>query len=455
MIFYGVEFIVFFAVFLAAFYVFGKGSARSWYILVASYLFYAWWYPPYLVLLLGLSLLAFWGGLVVKQRPRYLPLIVIALLLPLGIFKYAGFAINNFTNFTGIETGYHPQWVLPLGISFITFTAIAYVIDVRRGVLVPEKTFRQVSLFIAFFPQLVAGPILRGRELMPQLANIRPRWQMLPFGLLLFAFGTVKKVVLADGIGPWVDRLYASPEPLTLGQSLVAIYGFTAQIYCDFSGYTDMAIGLGAFLGVWLPRNFERPYLAGSIREFWRRWHMTLSRWLRDYLYIGLGGNRHGFNRMLMAGMATMLLGGLWHGASWTFVIWGGVHGLLIALEQLRIKHAPNLPMLPLAIRRLWILNFVAGAWILFRAQDLDEVAKIINGLTVATDWASFAPEMAWPMLLIAIAALLHPFDSIARVRLVARRLPHSVSLTVSVMALAICVALSIDNPGTFIYFDF
>ena len=182
---------------------------------------------------------------------------------------------------------------------------------------------------------------------------------------------------------------------------------------------------------------------------------MTLSRWLRDYLYIGLGGNRHGFSRMLMAGMVTMLLGGLWHGASWTFVIWGGVHGSLIALEQLRIKLLPNMATLPLALRRLWVLNFVAGAWILFRAQDLDEVAKIVNGLWAPTNWGSFVPEMAWPLLLIACAILLHPFDSVARIRLISRKLPKPVILTVSVMALAICVALSIGNPGTFIYFDF
>jgi len=455
MIFYGIEFIIFFVVFLAGLSVFAKSAARSWYILVASYVFYGWWYPPYLVLLLGLSWLAFWGGLVINRQPRLLTLVVIALLLPLGFFKYAGFVIDNFIAVTGMEIGYRPDWALPLGISFITFTAIAYVIDIHRGVLTAEKTFRQVSLFIAFFPQLVAGPILRGRELMPQLANIRPRWRLLPFGLLLFAFGTVKKVILADGIGGWVDRIYASSEPLTMGQSLVAIYGFTVQIYCDFSGYTDMAIGLGAFLGVWLPRNFERPYLAASIRDFWRRWHMTLSRWLRDYLYIGLGGNRHGYDRMLMAVMATMLLGGLWHGASWTFVIWGGLHGVLITAEQLRVKLLPNMALPPLAIRRLWLLHFVAGAWILFRAQDLDAVAKIVNGLAVATDWAPFAQEMAWPLVLIAIAVLLHPFDSIARIRLISRKLPHAVTLTISIMALAICIALSIGNPGTFIYFDF
>jgi alginate O-acetyltransferase complex protein AlgI len=455
MIFYGLEFIIFFVVFLAAFFAFPKGSARSWYVLVASYLFYGWWYPPYLVLLLGLSWLAFWGGLLIKRQPKYLPLIVIMLLLPLGFFKYASFVIDNFFMVSGIEVDYRPDWVLPLGISFITFTAIAYVVDVRRGVLAAEKTFRQVSLFIAFFPQLVAGPILRGRELMPQLANICPRWRMLPFGLLLFAFGTIKKVVLADGIGGWVDRIYASMEPLTMGESLVAIYGFSVQIYCDFSGYTDMAIGLGAFLGVWLPRNFERPYLATTIRDFWRCWHMTLSRWLRDYLYIWLGGNRHGFTRMLLAVMVTMLLGGLWHGASWTFVIWGGLHGLLIAIEQIRVKLLPNMALPPLVIRRLWLLHFIAGAWILFRAQDLDEAAKIINGLAVATNWASFAQEMAWPLVLISIAVLLHPFDSIARIRLISRKLPHPVTLTISIMALAICIALSIGNPGTFIYFDF
>jgi len=427
---------------------------RVWYVIVASYVFYAGWYPPYLVLLFGLSVLGYWGGLLVHARPSLAAPVIVTVLAPLVVFKYAGFLSDNAARLFGINMAFSPSWELPLGISFITFTIISYIVDIRRGVLIPRKAFRQVALFAAFFPHLVAGPILRGRELLPQLERIQITKGMVAFGSLLFAVGTIKKVVLADGIAPWVNTIYASDIPISLGQSLLAIYGFTAQIYLDFSGYTDMAIGIAVIVGVRLPRNFERPYLAASVRDFWRRWHMTLSRWLRDYIYIPLGGNRHGFSRMLMAIMATMVIGGLWHGAAWTFVIWGAAHGIAMVLEQISSR-VIGLPTLPIAFRRFFVLNFIAGTWVLFRASSIDAVGMIFGGLGNATDWPAFFSDAAWPILLLTIAAISHPFDSISRVRWLSRRISSPVAITVAIVVIGLASALAVGNPGTFIYFDF
>ena len=454
MIFYAPAFLAFFFVFLVGLALVPQGAARTWYVLVASFVFYAWWYPPYLAILIGLSVLGYVGGLAVAARPRFLPALIVLLILPLAVFKYAGFLVANVEALLGVTIAFDASWALPLGISFMTFTVISYVVDVRRGILTPEPRFREVGLFAAFFPHLVAGPILRGRELLPQLRTIYISRGMLRFGALLFAVGAAKKVVLADGIAPTVDAIYGSTGPLNSGQALLALYGFTAQIYLDFSGYTDMALGLAAIIGVRLPRNFNRPYLAGSVREFWRCWHMTLSRWLRDYIYIPLGGNRHGFLRMLLALVITMLLGGLWHGASWTFVLWGGVHGSVMALEQVKRRLAPSW-VLPSWLRRLLTLHFVALAWILFRAHDLPHVGKVLSGITAPTDWAAFASVTAWPLILVAVAAAVHPVDTAARVRLLSRRLPRGVLFTLVAATLMVCAALSIGNPGTFIYFDF
>ena len=453
MIFYAPEFLAFFVLFLLGLRFTPQGAVRTYYVLLASYVFYAWWYLPDLLLLIGLSLLGYAGALVLTKRPRLLPAIVVLLLAPLILFKYAGFIADNLERITGVAIPFHPTWGLPLGISFMTFTVISYVVDVRRGVLAPEPRYREVGLFAAFFPHLVAGPILRGSELLPQLRAIHFSTGMVPFGVLLFVVGAAKKVILADGIGPTIDAIYGSGLPLSSGQSLLAIYGFAAQIYLDFSGYTDMALGLAALIGVRLPRNFERPYLSGSVREFWRRWHMTLSRWLRDYVYIPLGGNRRGFVRMLAALFATMLLGGLWHGASWTFVLWGGLHGAVMAGEQLVRRFRIAAP--PLLVRRLLTLHFVVVAWVLFRARDLPHVGKVLTGLATPTDWPAFASSMAWPLALIAVAVLTHPIDTVARVRWLSRRLSTPMILTLAVVILSLCTALSIGNPGTFIYFDF
>ncbi|MBM3568740.1 MAG: MBOAT family protein [Alphaproteobacteria bacterium] len=455
MIFYSPTFLIFFLIFLAGLPFVGRGSLLKWYVLLSSWIFYAWWNPFYLPVLIVLSLLGYGGGLIVARHQGWTPAVIALLLLPLIGFKYAGFIVANIEEVFAIDIPFQPDWSLPLGVSFITFTVISYVVDIKRQALAPERTFGRVGLFAAFFPHLVAGPILRGRELLPQLRAIHISTAMVPFGLLLFSIGAAKKVILADGVAPWVDTIYASTTPLTAGQSLLAFYGFAVQIYADFSGYTDMALGLAAIIGVRLPRNFERPYLAASVREFWHRWHMTLSRWLRDYVYIPMGGNRRGYGRMLLALMATMLIGGLWHGASWAFVIWGGLHGAALVLEQLQRRYWPTMPTIPLFLRRLFVFHFVAFAWILFRARDLAHFEKIVDGLWIAPEWSAYASAVAWPACLILVALLVHPIDSVSRVRWLARAMPKPVVVTLAIVTMVLCAALSIGNPGTFIYFDF
>ena len=451
MLFHSLPFLIFFASFLVLLPLF-RGPKRLAFTLFASYVFYAWWYPPYLVVIIGLTVVCHVGAMHASRRPRHLGLMVALLLLPLAVFKYIGFLFENLGRVVGWEQAFAPTWSLPLGISFITFTAIAYVVDAARGTFSARPTPLTTALYIAYFPQLIAGPILRARELVPQLSRIAVQRSMIRYACALFALGVVKKVVFADSIAPYVDKVYGATEPIQRGDALLAAYGFTVQIYCDFSGYSDMAIALAALLGVRLPRNFERPYLAASVREFWQRWHMTLSRWLRDYLYVPLGGSRKGTARTMVAVMVTMLLGGLWHGAAWTFIVWGGLHGAAICAQRWWSGTGWRLP-----VWLAWLLavHFVVFTWVLFRAPDLAAVERIGLGLTRSQDWSDFIAASVWPLLLIATFVLLHPFDSVTRVRWIARVVPATVLYPVVLITLTVCVALSVDNPNAFIYFDF
>lgn len=455
MLFHSPEFLGFFILFLIGL-PFAKNGIRTHYCLIASLIFYAWWHPPYLLVLLGLTILTHYGTLMVVQRASLLWPVIIILFIPLAIFKYTGFVNDNINLITGTNLPV-PDWALPLGISFITFTAVAYVVDAHRRAIQPESSLAKTALFISFFPQLIAGPILRARELLPQLTHITFVKSMLPYAALLFAIGALKKVLFADTLAPFIDRIYTSEDAITLGQSLLAFYGFTVQIYCDFSGYTDMALALAALLGVRLPRNFAQPYLATSIRQFWRRWHMTLSRWLRDYLYIGLGGNRKGLPMTIAAVMITMLLGGLWHGAAWTFVIWGGLHGLYIIFETIFASPLSRLGngIIVKTIRRLVVLHLVAIAWVFFRAQNMDQAMNIFNGFLNGEDWSAFLTVSGLPLVIISLFGLSHFFDNVTRVRWAAGRFPKAIILPLAIMILSICAALSVDNPNSFIYFDF
>ncbi len=494
MLFSSPEFFAFFALYLLL-HLAVPARHRLWLIVVGSTVFYGAWNPDcaadacslgqrlrswnwrWAWLPHALMLIAFGGALwmeraaALPQRRRRLIAVVAALLLPLGVVKYANFLWNDLA--APLLTLGHAAPLrlidvpLPLGISFVTFTLIAYVVDVFRRQYPLERRLGMLAGLVLFFPHLIAGPILRPVELLPQLdrpaAARRALGRRLVVGLAIFSLGLVKKLLLADQLAPLVDRVYAGEGSLTALDYLLAIYGFSLQIYCDFSGYTDMAIGIALMIGVRLPTNFRQPYAAASIVEFWRRWHITLSTWLRDYLYIPLGGNRHGRARQLGALMLTMLLGGLWHGASWAFVLWGALHGAAIALVH-AIRWSPLVRTVRAVPAWLWLLvtfHFVTWAWVPFRAgaapDPLGTALRVAVGPFTAPlgDWAGVLAGNAWPLLLLTVFVAMHRFDDHGTVRRLARRLPAAIFWPAMVALWSLAIAVSQGSSRKFVYFDF
>jgi alginate O-acetyltransferase complex protein AlgI len=350
MLFNSLTFVVFFAVVLGLHSLPLPWRAKKLNLLIASYLFYAAWNPPF-VLLLWLSTLVDWfvaRALHREQRQiRRRGLLMLSIAVNLGIlgyFKYGDFLLENWQLLmTAVGIDFRPPpWsiVLPVGISFYTFQTMAYSLDVYLRRAEPSRSFTDFALFVTFFPQLVAGPIVRPTQLIPQFA--RPRRatsDQLIWGLGLITLGLFQKVVVADGLlAPAADKVFGSPEVLLFTDAWLGTLAFSGQIFCDFAGYSTTAIGVALCLGFSLPDNFRFPYAAIGFSDFWRRWHISLSTWLRDYLYVPLGGNRKGALRTYANLMTTMLLGGLWHGASWNFVAWGGLHGLYLAAERWLVR---------------------------------------------------------------------------------------------------------------------
>jgi D-alanyl-lipoteichoic acid acyltransferase DltB (MBOAT superfamily) len=373
----------------------GRQPALVW-LVATSLFFYGWWNPVYL-LLLGPSVLFNYGlGLALansraaqnERSAKHLLWAGMAANLGLIVyFKYAGFlagSVNGLFN-TDFEMG---GIVLPLAISFFTFQQIAYLVDVRQGQPV-ERNFWRYCLFVTFFPQLIAGPIVHHREMLPQFAQRRVfhlRAENLAIGFTIFAIGLFKKVIIADSLATVASPVFAAAEAgteLDFFQAWGGAFAYSLQLYFDFSGYSDMAIGLARLFGIRLPLNFDAPYRATSIIDFWRRWHMTLSRFLRDYLYIPLGGNRKGKARRYTNLMITMLLGGLWHGAGWTFVVWGGLHGLLLVVNHLWRRVFPWRleTWWSLACARLFTFLAVTLAWVFFRAESFEGALRVFEGM--------------------------------------------------------------------------
>ena len=307
-------------------------------LLLASYVFYGWWNWKCCFLMLGLTLVAYLCAAAYDRDGRKFHVLigVVVPLIVLGIFKYFNFFIDSFCDVFGISRAGSLNILLPVGISFYTFQSLSYTIDVYRGKIKAEKSFKNVVLYIAFFPQLVAGPIVKAGEYIPQLYEDRNiSLENFQAGIQFFALGLFKKIVVADNISTFVDAVYRSPAEFHALTVLLAVAAYSVQIYCDFSGYSDMAVGCAKCLGYDLSRNFNLPYISRNVTEFWKRWHISLSTWLMEYLYIPLGGNRKGKRRRYINLMLTMLIGGLWHGAAWTFVAWGGLHGLALCLHKL------------------------------------------------------------------------------------------------------------------------
>ena len=348
----------------------GGNRAANALLLLSSILFYAWGEPVYVLLML-FSITVNWasGMLLLRRRSRIVLIMTVAVNLGLlGFFKYAGMAVQTANRLLGTAWA-DPQISLPIGISFFTFQALSYVIDVYRGECETQRSWFRLALYISFFPQLIAGPIVKYRDISEQIMNRRITAEKTAQGIRRFIYGFGKKILLANVFALCADRLYAQDlATVTGGMAWLAAGAYMLQIYYDFSGYSDMAIGLGRMFGFEFRENFNHPYMSRSVREFWRRWHISLSAWFRDYLYIPLGGSRKGTARTYLNLLIVFFCTGLWHGASWTFVLWGLFHGLFSILERLGLEKGLK-KVKPLG----WIytLLVVAFGWVLFRVDDL------------------------------------------------------------------------------------
>lgn len=370
----------------------GEGAGRTW-LLWASLVFYGCGGPGFLGVLIGSMVFNFaWGMWLGRpgggEVRRWLLGAGVAVNLGLlGYFKYAGFLATNLRSWFGVDW-VAPQVVLPLGISFFTFQQIGYLADAYRG-LTREYRFRDYALFVTFFPQLIAGPIVHHADLLPQFRSGRTGASGgfavgLASGLALFTLGLAKKVLVADNLSGTVARVFsavAAGEDVRCGEAWLGLFAYSFQIYFDFSGYSDMAVGLGRMFGIRLPANFDSPYASRSLAEFWRRWHITLSNFIRDYLYIPLGGNRAGPGRTCFNLVLVMTLAGLWHGANWTFVVWGALHGLFLAIGVLWRRTAGTVLRVPAAVGWAGTFGFVVLAWVLFRSPDLAAAGRYYREL--------------------------------------------------------------------------
>jgi len=442
-------------------------------LLAASYYFYGQWSYTYLGLIgfstvLDYSVARAMGapnGAALRAWLTRRKLLLLSLLCNLGIlatFKYGNFLIENFNAVSGSLSSalmISPlDALLPVGISFYTFQSLSYTLDVYRGDSKPRQSLLDYALYLSFFPQLVAGPIVRDNEFFSQLDGDRQVDRaMHQAGWVLIAFGYVKKVVFADNFAPIVDAVFKAPAGKGFSETLLALYAFALQIYCDFSGYTDIAIGVALLFGFRFPKNFNYPYAALDLQAFWRRWHMTLSRWLRDYLYISLGGNRLGVGRTYINLMLTMLLGGLWHGASWNFVIWGGLHGGYLALERAFLSRFWLWRSDATAARiGRWLLtfHFVCFTWIFFRSATFSDAITVINILLRPAfdfDYQLHLPTLMALVLCFSMHFIGARIDTKAWLARQARPIFYSVLV-------AACLLLIWFTPSTaspFIYFQF
>jgi D-alanyl-lipoteichoic acid acyltransferase DltB (MBOAT superfamily) len=447
------------------------------FMLAASYVFYAWYDWRFIFLLAASTLINAAAGNLIhparspRVRKRVLHLALVADLGLLGFYKYFDFGAASIDNVLR-DIGFHGTPIglvsitVPVGISFFTFMAMSYVIDIYRRTLAPSSLL-DFAVYLSFFPHLLSGPIVRGSELLPQLAEADerdPRRVDFPAAAYLIFGGLFKKVVISSYVSSAiVAPVFSSPGVHSAPEILLAAYGYAVQIYCDFSGYTDIAIGCAALLGFRFPQNFDRPYTARSVQDFWRRWHMTLSFWLRDYLYFPLGGSRGSHGQLYRNLMITMVLGGLWHGAAWTFVIWGAVHGVAQCVGHWRRgrRRALGLPPQSDAPAAVWVqriitFHIVCFGWIFFNAPTLNDAFTMITRLF--TTWGEPAPLVRWQVIAVIVfsvglqylphgwAAMVQ--SSIARMSLAAKG---------AILAASLLVITTLGPPGVapFIYYKF
>ena len=381
MSFASIDFLLFFAIVLGGTAIIERHFPRrvkECFLLLASYFFYGYWDWRFCFLLLFVTVSSFFAAKYSRIKAAFVCGVVVPLVV-LGFFKYFNFFLGSASAIIGKDLG-ALKIILPVGISFYTFQALSYVIDVHREKIPVENDFIKLALYISFFPQLVAGPIIRASDFLPQLQeNRKVSFENIKWGTQVFAFGLFKKIVLADHISVFVDDVYSKPAAFHWATIALAAVSYSVQIYFDFSGYSDMAIGCAKCLGYDFNRNFNLPYISQSATEFWRRWHISLSTWLKEYLYIPLGGNRRGKTRQYINLMLTMLLGGLWHGANWTFVFWGGINGLALCADKLR--HEKQRSGIVRAFKVIITFLFITFTWIFFRADSFPVAWAVIKGI--------------------------------------------------------------------------
>lgn len=466
MIFTEFRFLFFFVVVFCVRWILRDPTKQKLWLLLCSYAFYAAWDWRFLSLIWISTAVDYVVGIRLGDetdaviRKRWITLSVVTNLGILGVFKYFNFfaeTLASILGYLGLPLSYDViNIILPVGISFYTFQTMSYSLDIYRGRLEPTRDLLDLALFVGFFPQLVAGPIVRASAFLPQLQT-RARFQDVDFrsSLVLFLSGFFKKACVSDNIAPFVDRFFAAPDEFNALSAWIATLLYAAQIYCDFSGYSDMAIATARMLGFELGENFNFPYLATSIRDFWRRWHISLSSWLRDYLYISLGGSRGSELFTLRNLMLTMLLGGLWHGASWNFVIWGGLHGLALIVHRLWEPIGTRVPrviggVLGFALTFWWV-NL---AWIFFRAPDLGQAVSISRSFVLFTDSGprSLGPGLIW---LLTVLGVLHLAGYFSLRSSWWRDLPGWVFAAGYGVLVALALALIHPSAQPFIYFQF
>ncbi len=474
MLFNSLTFVLFFALVLALHHAPLPWTVKKGNLLVASYLFYAAWSPPF-VLLLWLSTILDWFVAkaifrteVVTRRRALLAVSMLGNLGMLGYFKYGGFLMENWAALMSAigVTWSAPGWsiVLPVGISFYTFQTMAYSLDVYLRRAEPTTTFLDFALFVTFFPQLVAGPIVRPTQLIPQFqAPVRASRDQFLWGLALLTLGLFEKTVIADGaLAPAADAVFGAATAVPFSDAWLGTLAFSGQIFSDFAGYSTAAIGIALCLGFSLPDNFRFPYAAIGFSDFWRRWHISLSTWLRDYLYIPLGGNRKGWHRTQLNLMVTMLLGGLWHGAAWTFVVWGGLHGLYLGVERWltgRFRGARIAGTLAFRVGLGLLTYFLVNlTWVFFRARDFPAAWRMIRamlGFPPAGAALVLATHLVVTVLVVITGMLLvHGLMRNRRLEEVAARAPGWLTAVVwAGMLFAILITQGSGNA--FIYFQF
>lgn len=444
-------------------------SVRNIMLLIFSYIFCGWWDIRCALLLLGLTAVMYFCTYYLEKTGKkvFLYIGVTLPLILLGVFKYFNFFVDSFVAMLGIENPVSLSLMLPLGISFYTFQALSYIIEVHRGKINAEKSFVKVALYIAFFPKLISGPVVKARDFMYQLGQDRKiTWKSCQEGVWIFVFGLFKKIVIADNIAVCVNTVYGAPWNFHALSIICAVIGYSIQIYCDFSGYSDMAIGCARFLGYDLKRNFNMPYISKNITNFWKRWHISLSEWLQENLYISLGGNRKGTVRTYINLFLTMLIGGLWHGAAWTFVVWGALHGAALCIHKIWMKltgHGKNYEgtIFGNILSGIITYIFVSVCWVFFRAETFTVAKDVLfgiatwqSGIIYISDWVMFGLACVVISTVVAYIRSLRnktAFDGFYP----AASLDTVLGIAALITAIGICIGLAYTGSSPFIYAQF